>query len=101
MGYQDSLKVFWITPPRTASRSCNSFLQYFDFTMTGHQLEIPENKLHYHHICNVRHPYSRLFSLYKVFYYRKNPNKTFEDWLIDVFERNLIDYDDGIFFICI
>lgn len=96
MAYHDDLKVYWITPPRTASRSCNSFLQYFGFTVTGHELKIPTNKLDYLHICNVRSPYSHLFSIYRCFYYKNDSDKNFEDWVRGYFNNQLKGWNEGI-----
>lgn len=97
MAYNDLLKVYWITPLRTASRSCGPILQHFEFTLNDHDLKIPQEKIHYYHICNVRNPYSRLVSLYKLFVHnRKHLNINFEDWIDGVFNNVFESYDNQV-----
>ena len=67
MSYSESLKVFWFTPMRAATRSCGVIMKRFDFTELSH--EFIKNKLHeqYYLVSNIRNPYSRLVSIYYLY----------------------------------
>lgn len=67
MSYSDKFKVFWLNPMRTATRSCMQIQKKLEFEECGvHSFVIPEDKMDYQIIVNVRNPYSRLVSLYKL-----------------------------------
>ena len=83
MPYSDNLKVFWFTPMRAATRSCEKVMHYLDFKDLSH--EFLKNKLHeqYYYVCNARNPYSRLVSIYHLYcYHSKREPNDFRDWVI-------------------
>ena len=44
MPYSDNLKVFWFTPMRAATRSCEKIMEHLDFKEFSH--DFLKNKLH-------------------------------------------------------
>ena len=67
MSYSDKFKVVWLNPMRVATRSCISIQKKLGFEECGvHSFQIPEERDGYQIIVNVRNPYSRLVSLYKI-----------------------------------
>jgi hypothetical protein len=81
MPYSESLKVFWFTPMRTASRSCNELLRHLDFTDFSHELDKNKIREQYYFVSNIRNPYSRLVSIYHLYcYHRKKEPNDFRDW---------------------
>jgi len=91
MNYNDDLKVVWITPMRTGTRSSGAIMSKLDFKSENnniHQKEIvhvigvPDGKEDYNLIVNIRNPYSRLVSIFHLYMYRsKNYDKKFYDWI--------------------
>ena len=94
MPYSDNLKVFWFTPMRAATRSCEKVMHYLDFKDLSH--EFLKNKLHeqYYYVCNARNPYSRLVSIYHIYCYQfnKEPND-FRNWVVKKL-RDEIEFPD-------
>lgn len=82
INFSDELKVIWFTPPRTATRSSESIQKYFNFDMTGmHGVNVPKGKEDYFFIYNIRNPYSRLVSIYRLFRkYHKIETNDFKLW---------------------
>lgn len=94
MPYSDKLKVYWMFPMRTASRSCMSICRHFNFQETNvHYLEGPL-KPDYDLISNVRNPYSRLLSIYEIFCIHKKiqPNN-FKSWVLGNHDKRLYQID--------
>ena len=82
MNYSDDLKVVWITPMRTGTRSSNALMQKLNFSGMNHEIKIPKGKENYFVVINIRNPYSRLVSLYNMFKVsQKKMNYEFEDWI--------------------
>ncbi len=82
MNYSDDLKVVWITPMRTGTRSSNALMQKLNFSGINHEIKIPKGKENYFVVINIRNPYSRLVSLYNMFKVsQKKMNYEFEDWI--------------------
>ena len=83
MNYSDVLKVNWITPRRTATRSCSEVQKFYNFDIIGsHEFNSYNQRKDYTLILNIRNPYSRLvsiFNLWKIHY----PDKTidFNVWI--------------------
>jgi hypothetical protein len=84
MKYNDNLKVAWATPMRTATRSCIPIQKIlnFDDLYENHIMTFDKGKEDYYLVLNIRHPYSRLVSLFKLFCIHKN--KKFE---IEIFSK--------------
>lgn len=81
MPHSDKLQYYWFTPMRTGSRSCSHILRYFGFENLGHQLKIHEERKHFSIILNVRHPFTRLVSLYNLnCLWEQCANDKFEEW---------------------
>lgn len=82
INFSDKLKVIWFTPPRTATRSSQHIQKYLNFNVTGmHGVNIPKGKKDYFFIHNVRNPYSRLVSIYRLFkQYHKIEKNEFKLW---------------------
>jgi hypothetical protein len=79
MTYSDEYKVCWYTPQRTATRSTHSLLKVLNFVSLGtHSFNLPEEKMDYRLISNVRNPYSRLVSIY--YLHGLHTNNFFEDF---------------------
>ena len=82
MNYSDDLKVVWITPMRTGTRSSNVLMKKLNFITINHEIKIPDGKEDYFVVMNIRNPYSRLVSLYNMFRFsKKNMNYEFETWI--------------------
>lgn len=92
MPFSEELRYYWFTPMRTGSRSCSKISEFFNFKFHGHSMKISESHENFSVILNVRHPYTRLVSLYNQACFNFGwKNNNFEEWLI----RNLnseIDY---------
>ena len=84
INYCDKLKVIWYTPPRTATRSSQSIQKNFNFEVSGlHGIKVPKGKEEYFFIHNVRNPYSRLVSIYRLFIkYNEIKSNDFKLWAI-------------------
>jgi len=91
MNYSDKLKVVWITPMRTATRTTSRFHQFFNFDRTGqHKGNIPKEKNEYTLILNIRSPYPRLVSLYHLYLFNNpNLNPIFDKWVEIVTKKDL------------
>jgi len=97
MNYSNALKVNWVTPIRTATRTCTEIQKFYNFDVFGIHEVMVKNKNDYQLIFNIRNPYSRLVS---IFYLWKihNPKKNsiqFEDWvktLTDELHSNVDTY---------
>jgi hypothetical protein len=91
MNYNDDLKVVWITPMRTGTRSSGTIMSKLKFKSehngifhknVGHEIYIPHGKEDYDLIVNIRNPYSRLVSIFHHYMFRgKNYDKKFYDWI--------------------
>jgi hypothetical protein len=82
MNYSDDLKVVWITPMRTGTRSSGELMKKLNFNGLTHEINIPEGKNDYDVIVNIRNPYSRLVSLFHMHKFKnKQFNYKFEDWI--------------------
>ena len=81
--HSDSLKVGWITPFRTATRSCGRIMSALNFDFfVEHSIHIPDNKLDYYLVLNVKNPYHRLTSLYRLWcVHNKTEPTDFIGWL--------------------
>jgi len=91
MAYSDELRVFWFTPLRTATRSCNGLQKYLNFKNYGsHEFFSESHQKDYHLICNVRNPYSRLVSIYSLFCdnFNTTPNN-FQGWVEKKLEEEI------------
>jgi hypothetical protein len=97
MNYSDVLKVNWITPRRTATRSCSEVQKFYNFDIIGsHEFNSYNQRKDYTLILNIRNPYSRLvsiFNLWKIHY----PDKTidFNVWIksaLDDLHKNVNYY---------
>jgi hypothetical protein len=97
MNYSDGLKVNWITPRRTATRSCSEVQKFYNFDIIGsHEFNSYNQRKDYTLILNIRNPYSRLvsiFNLWKIHY----PDKTidFNVWIksaLDDLHKNVNYY---------
>lgn len=76
----EKYKFVWVAPERTGSRKVAEILTYYGFTNNGkkvfdtekygfsHYCNPNENHNDYKIICNLRNPYSRVYSLFKNFY---------------------------------
>ena len=84
MPHSDELKVFWFTPMRAATRSCINIQTYFNFLdISTHQFFDGKLPHDYFFISNVRNPYSRLVSIYKLFCFGFKLEPTnFRNWVI-------------------
>lgn len=93
MNYSDNLKTVWITPMRTATRTCSILQKLHDFDVYGHHgYQIPNEKINYSLILNIRNPYSRLVSLFRLFLFQtKEYSVKFEDWVKTVIGEKLMN----------
>jgi heme oxygenase len=83
MPVSNDLKVFWFTPIRAATRSCDKILKYLDFTDLSHREFDNELQKTYFFVSNIRNPYSRLVSIYHIYcYHQKREPNDFRDWVI-------------------
>lgn len=83
MNYSDKHKICWVTPMRTATRSCTKIQNFFEFdSSAGHDVINYEDKKEYDIIFNIRSPYPRIVSLFKIFCFHHNTyNTDFNLWL--------------------
>ena len=101
MNWSDELKVVWLTPMRTGTRSSGYLMNEFNFQffkstneVPTHLCEIPEGKENYYLICNIRNPYSRMVSLYYMYMDSVNNfNESFEKWVRSNFIFREEDYN--------
>jgi hypothetical protein len=86
MNYSDEHKVCWVTPMRTATRTCIKIQNFFNFDKSGHHDIINyEDKKDYDIIFNIRSPYPRVVSLFKIFCnHHNNYDVDFNLWLKNV-----------------
>jgi len=67
MNYSDKYKVIWLTPMRTATRSCAEIQKKLGFDRCAvHGINIPKDKEDYYLVTNIRSPYPRIVSLFKL-----------------------------------
>ena len=90
MNYNDDLKVVWLTPQKTGTRSCGPIMFKIGFEsntlrdVPSHDLEIPVGKENYYLVMNVRNPYDRVLSLYSLYCLHAGNNPIeFEKWIND------------------
>jgi hypothetical protein len=105
MNYNDDLKVVWITPMRTGTRSSGAIMSKLNFKSennnipqkeTVHGIGIPEGKEDYNLIVNIRNPYSRMVSLYYLYLYNSNQfNQSFDRWVKS--NLSFSDYNKNFF----
>jgi hypothetical protein len=105
MNYNDELKVVWITPTRTGTRSSGAIMSKLDFKSennnirqkeTVHGIGIPEGKEDYKLIVNIRNPYSRMVSLYYLYMNNsKQFNQSFDRWVKS--NLSFSDYNKSFF----
>lgn len=83
MNYSDELKVFWITPMRTATRTCAELQKILNFDMVGQHFGfLSKEKFDYNLVLNIRSPYPRMVSLYHLFnFHYPNSSLMFEPWV--------------------
>jgi hypothetical protein len=101
MNYSDELKICWITPMRTATRTCGVLQKLYNFDVSyEHGYFTTKDKIDYTFILNIRNPYSRLASLYRIFlFHNKTYSINFESWVRSVVKEEftnssqLIGYD--------
>jgi len=105
MNYNDELKVVWITPTRTGTRSSGVIMSKLNFKNdidkvqyggVVHGIGIPDGKDKYELIVNIRNPYSRMVSLYYLYLNNsKEFNQSFYRWV----KSNLSfpDYNENFF----
>lgn len=72
-------------PMRSCTRSSVTLLKHDEtFVNRGHDLIIPEDKLDYTLVFNIRNPLPRIVSIYWLWcLHNKNFNQNFEEWLYD------------------
>ena len=105
MNYNDDLKVVWITPMRTGTRSSGAIMHKLNFKSeinnihqkeTVHGIGIPKGKEDYKLIVNIRNPYSRMVSLYYLHMYNsKQFNQVFDRWVKS--NLSFSDYNKSFF----
>jgi len=105
MNYNDDLKVVWITPMRTGTRSSGAIMSKLDFKSENnnihqkeivHGIGIPEGKDDYKLIVNIRNPYSRMVSLYYLYLDNsKQFNQSFGRWVKS--NLSFSDYNKNLF----
>jgi hypothetical protein len=105
MNYNDELKVVWITPMRTGTRSSGAIMSKLNFKSennntpqkeTVHGIGIPEGKEDYKLIVNIRNPYSRMVSLYYLYLHNSNQfNQSFDRWVKS--NLSFSDYNKNFF----
>ncbi len=85
MSYIEKYKVVWLMPMRACTRSSVSLLKHCDsFVNRGHELLIPEDKLDYTLVFNIRNPLPRIVSIYWLScLHNQNFYKNFEEWLYE------------------
>ena len=105
MNYNDELKVVWITPMRTGTRSSGAIMYKLNFKSENnnihqkeivHGIGIPEGKEDYKLIVNIRNPYSRMVSLYYLYLHNSNQfNQSFDRWVKS--SLSFSDYNKNLF----
>jgi len=97
MSYSDKFKVIWLNPMRTATRSCGIIQRRLGFEESAtHNFLIPEDKIDYHYILNIRNPYSRIVSLYKLDRIQRESTldiNLFKSWAEHVLSDKLINHN--------
>ena len=97
MSYSDKFKVFWLNPMRVATRSCISIQKKLGFEEHGsHNFNVPKDKVDYQIIVNIRNPYSRLVSLYKInciWAQKEFTIEGFKLWIKDVLDDSKIKHN--------
>ena len=90
MSYSDKFKVVWLNPMRIGTRSCISIQKRLGFEECGsHNFIIPKEREGYQIVINIRNPYSRIVSLYKlnrIWEHREFNIKDFEPWVRDALD---------------
>ena len=88
MNWSDELKVVWITPMRTGTRSSGEIMWKLNFKTTDnkrppiHSISVPIGKEDYYLVFNCRNPYSRMVSMFYLTMSRENNfNQTFRSWV--------------------
>jgi len=92
MRYNDELKVVWLNPMRTASRSCGEIQKLLKFSNLNdnHGLIVRNDKEDYFLVVNIRHPYPRLVSLFKLFCIHKQISfdiEVFPSWIKSALDK--------------
>lgn len=88
MNYSDELKIVWLTPRRTATRTCSKFQQFFNFNRSGqHGGFLLNSKIDYTLILNIRSPYPRMVSLYHLYLSHFPKTKPVFDKWVEVITR--------------
>jgi hypothetical protein len=89
MNYSNKLKIGWITPMRTATRTCGALQKLYNFDVSyQHTYFTTKDKIDYTLILNIRNPYSRLVSLYRIFLFQnKTYSRNFESWVRGVIKE--------------
>ena len=105
MNYNNDLKVVWITPMRTGTRSSGVIMSKLNFKNdidkvqyggVVHGIGIPEGKDDYKLIVNIRNPYSRMVSLYYLYLDNsKQFNQSFGRWVKS--SLSFLDYNENFF----
>jgi hypothetical protein len=93
MNYSDELKIIWVTPMRTATRTCGVLQKIYNFDRhSQHGYLKKKDKLDYTLILNIRNPYARLASLFRLFlHHNKTYSKDFESWVKDIIKKEFTD----------
>jgi hypothetical protein len=89
MNYSDELKIVWVTPMRTATRTCGVLQKIYNFDISSqHGYSDKKDKLDYTLILNIRNPYSRLASLFRIFLHNnKSYSIDFESWVRGIIKK--------------
>lgn len=91
MNWSDELKVIWLLPTRTGTRSTGEILSKLRFKSNmkifpDHGLLFPDSMIEYQVVCNVRNPYSRIVSLFHLTQNNLEKQFTFEYFVKNMFE---------------
>lgn len=91
MKYNDDIKVAWATPMRTATRSCISIQEKLNFSglYENHIMTVDKGKEDYYLVFNIRHPYPRIVSLFKLFCIHKK--MTFDVGIFPSWVKSVLD----------
>lgn len=83
MSYVDELKIVWLMPMRTATRSSTALIRNCEtLKNNGHELTFPIDKINYTLIFNIRNPLPRIVSIYWLWcLHHDNYEKNFKVWL--------------------
>lgn len=97
MNFSNELNLGWVTPIRTASRSCHSIQKRLNFDVYGtHLFEIDSYKENFYIIFNVRNPLHRLVSIFKLWSIHNNRFVNFNKFvssILDDSHRSIGYYD--------